>query len=312
MPTYLKIAVPPGIGDAVWSLMKVPALLEHTGKDFATVGICGQPPHRAGEFVGRFDFVDSWFYCDLNTVEADFTTARGVFNHAPTQPDWHGRFDWLLNVNQHLEDGHPLAHWQPHLYTSWDIADRYQFTADERLTAANIRRNGPYVVCYLGPHAGNTTAGHNRGELWTPDDWGATAASARAAGFRVLVVGADYDRSYFHRCAPYLGMVENCIGAWEISTTFAVIKQAAGVIAYQSGIGIFATLMGIPTAMWWREHGNSIMPDHHVTFREQMACAWVPPTVAIDDTYLPLIYSANPKAQALSRIVLEQFLDRIK
>jgi len=293
--TYLKLAVPPGIGDAVWSLMKVPALLEHTGKDFATVAICGQPPLRAGEFVGRFTFVDSWFYSDLSTVESDFTTPDGVFNHAPTQPNWHGRFDWLLNVNQHLEYGRRLDDWWPELPTAWNISDMYQFEPDEIELARAIKKTvGPFVVFYLGPLAGNTTAGHNRDSLWTPEDWGRCAMAARAAGRTVIVVGAEYDRSYFELCEPHLGDVINAVGTWEISVTFAVIQLADRVLAYQSGIGIFATLLDVPTAMFWRPHGNSILPDEYVTFSEDMATAWVPPATLEAGRYTPLIYGKTP------------------
>ena len=40
MLKHVQIAVPPGIGDGVWALMKVQSLLKSEGFDLATVAVC--------------------------------------------------------------------------------------------------------------------------------------------------------------------------------------------------------------------------------------------------------------------------------
>src|SRR5205823_3957049 len=103
---------------------------------------------------------------------------------------------------------------------------------------------------------------------------GRLAKYCRWMGLAVVVVGADYDRSYFEaHAARHIGACHDAIGRWEIGQTFAVIQRARFVVAYQSGVGIFSVYLGIPAAVFWRPHGNSIDPEGYVSFREKMASA---------------------------------------
>lgn len=292
-PPLLRVAVPSGIGDAVWALMKIPAMLRAYGAKKAHVALCGAPPHRAQEFVERFDFVASAEYSEWECLEADRQTPEGVLNWAPSGRGWHHEFDWMLQANRHLETGQRLETWLPEFETDWNIADRFLFTGGELRRARLLEQElGPYGVFYLGPEEGNTTRGHNRGPLWKPEEWGKLAAHCRELGLQIVVVGADYDRSYFERhVAPHLGTCYDAIGMWPIGQTFAVIQRSRFVVAYQSGIGIFSVYLGIPTACFWRPHGDSILPSSYVSFSENMASAWAPPEALASGQYLPLIYT---------------------
>ena len=292
-PNLLRVAVPAGIGDSVWTLTKIPAILQSYGVDKAQIALCGGPPHRAKEFVERFDFVESASYSNWECVESDRYTSEGVYNWAPAGVGWHAEFDYMLQANRHLEQGHRLEAWLPEFETDWSIGDRFRFTGREVREARELeRRIGSYCVFYFGPEKGNTESGHNRGPLWSPADWGELAERCRSMGLTVFAAGAEYDRSYFERhVASTLGPCEDAIGRWEIGQSFAVIQRARFVVAYQSGIGIFAAYMGIPTAMFWRPHGNSIDPAGYVTFQEEMASAWAPRQALEEGAYLPLIYT---------------------
>lgn len=292
-PPLLRVAVPAGIGDSVWALMKIPALLREFGAEKAHVALCGGPPHRAREFVERFDFVASAEYSRWECIEADLFTPEGVYNWAPSGTGWHHEFDWMLQANRHLESGERLENWLPEYETEWRIGDRFHFTGAELRQARLLEQElGPYCVFYLGPEAGNTTYGHNRGPLWKPEEWGQLATFCRWLGLKIVVVGAEYDRSYFEQhAAPRIGACYDAIGKWPIGQTFAVIDRSRFVIAYQSGIGIFSVYLGVPAACFWRPHGNSIHSPHYVTFSEKMASAWAPQEALDSGLYLPLIYT---------------------
>ena len=311
MLKHMQIAVPPGIGDGVWALMKVQSILNAEGYDVATVAVCTGGPQRSDEFLRRFSFVRDVWYCPFSCTEAEFWTEDGVYNYAPSQREWHNQFHWLLVPNQHLEYGRRLDKWLPEYDTNWQIAEEYEFTAEETDYANRLRKRiGPFCVFYLGPENGNSegsNAGHNRGALWTLSDWGQCYDWARSAGFEVVVVGADYDRLMWERVKPFMPDAHDAIGRWNISKTFAVIKQADFCLSYQSGIGIFATLMNVPTAIFWREHGNSIQSDRYVSFSEDMATAWVPPTHGPSD-FAPLIYGRHHAEHAIES--LSGFLGR--
>ena len=154
------------------------------------------------------------------------------------------------------------------------------------------RQHGDYCVFYAGPESGNTTAGHNRNGLWPPADWVRLTALVREAGLQVLFVGAEYDRSYVANQLLPAGLAghHDYLGAWDIDETLAVIRGARFHVGYQSGLGIVATYLGVPAALFWRPYGDSILSTHRVTFREAMATAWVPREHLASGRYLPCIY----------------------
>jgi ADP-heptose:LPS heptosyltransferase len=199
----------------------------------------------------------------------------------------------MLQANRHLESGRRLEDWLPDMETDWHIADRFRFTSHEVREAIEFERShGPYCLFYLGPEAGNTTSGHNRGAFWTPQDWGLLARHFRELGLKIVVVGAAYDQSYFEKyVAQHLGECTNMIGKWTIGQTFSAVQRARCVIAYQSGIGIFAVYLGVPTACCWRPYGDSIAPNAFVSFKEEMASAWAPHDALASGRYLPAIYT---------------------
>lgn len=289
----MRVAVPAGIGDSVWALMKIPDMLNVYGAEKARVALCGGPPHRAKDFVERFDFIASVEHSQWLCVEQSCYTAEGVYNWAPSGVGWHDEFDWMLQANRHLENGRRLDTWLPEFATEWNIADRFQFTGREVRLARELEEQiGPYCVFYLGPELGNTTAGHNRGPLWSPQDWGVLADHCRDLGLSIVVVGAEYDRSYYeNHVAEHIGACFDAIGKWPICQTFAVLQRSRFVIAYQSGVGIFSVYMGIPAVVFWRPDGNSIDPSGYVSFRESMASAWAPQEALDSGRYLPSIYT---------------------
>ncbi len=288
--------MPAGIGDAVWCLVKLAALLRQEGADAAVVDAEETPLPRTKDFLEHFDFVARAGYTRWHITEADpHVRPDGTYNYAPSQPSWHGEFDWMLQANGHLEAGGRLADWLPHLEPEWDLAKRFRFRPEETAAAEAFEREvgGRYLVMFAASEAANTREGHNRGPLWTPTQWAALCALLLADGVQPVFVGAEWDRSYFERhLRPVLpaGVLDR-IGCWPIGTTFAVIQRSAGVVAFQSGLGIFAVYLGVPCAMWWRPDGDSIHPARYISFREAMASSWAPPGAVESGRYLPLIYT---------------------
>ncbi len=298
----LRVAVPSGIGDACWPLVKLASLLKREGADFAIIDAESSPLPRTKEFLEHFDFVKRSDYFSWRITEANPSVLPdGTYNYAPSQPRWHGEFDWMLQANGHLERGGKLADWLPDLEPDWDFANRFRFRPENLAAAEEFQREvgGPFLLLFAASESSNTTAGHNRGPLWTPGDWASLCWLLLAEGIRPVFIGATWDRSYYEKyLRPVMpaGVLER-IGNWPIGTTFAVARDAVGLIAYQSGLGIFATYLGVPCAMWWRPDGNSLHPDRFISFREGMASNWAPPGAVESGRYLPLIYSrCSPEA----------------
>jgi FkbM family methyltransferase len=297
----LRVAVPSGIGDVTWVLTKLPALLAREGADKADVDCCHSDYPRCSEFLSGFDFVRHAGYCEFDCVERDNPVlADGCYNYAPSQPRWHDYYDWFLQANGHLEHGRRLEEWLPDLAIDWQIARRFRFRPEDEASAGRFAAEaGPFALFFAASTPANTVAGHNRGPLWKPDDWAGLCRHFLEKGVRPVFIGAAWDRDYYdrHLAGRLPGGVWERINQWPIGLTFAAIRLARGVVSFQSGLGIFGVYLGARVAMWWRPHGNSIAPDRHVTFSEEMARSWAPPGAEASGRYLPLIYGRQTPAQ---------------
>ena len=116
------------------------------------------------------------------------------------------------------------------------------------------------------------------------------------------MVGAEYDRSYFDIYIKDKVDWLNLIGSTSISLLFAIVKKCKFVISYQSGIGVVASHLGIPTAMFWRAKGDSISADCYISFEENMATAWANPDIIAEGKYLPLRYGRYNPAYIIQEI----------
>jgi len=287
----MLIAVPPGIGDAFWALTKIPAMLREAGESKADLIVADNAPRRSKEFLEAFDFIGKVEYKPLRFTLG--THKCGRYNYWPTRsvhPECAGAI-WLI-PNEHLEQGLRLETWLTEYEIDWHIQERFLWQESDLDFAAQLKqRLGEYVVFYLGPEEGNTTGGHNRGGIWSMADW---VTLGLEIGKPIVVVGAEYDRSYSNKVLDLAHARGShwldYVGRWPIGRTFAVVREAAACISYQSGIGIFATYLRVPTAMWWRAYGDSCVPGKLVSFHEDMRTAWVPPDMLDRGKYLGMIY----------------------
>jgi len=302
MPFLLKssvfsIAVPPGIGDALWSLTKVPSLREKHHKKMQIV-VCDTALRRSHEFLEAFDFVDSVVYAPFPLHPPCKISAEGPYTYQNSRFGFE-KYDLLLIANGHLERGHRLENWFTEIETDFTIGSRWIFDHQHVATASKFKEQfGDYAVFYLGPQKGNTKFGHNRDSLWKLSDWIKLAEMfINKYGLHILVVGAPYDKSYsnmfFASLPPSLKeKTTDLVGLTPIGLTYSYIVFSKCVISYQSGIGIFSVYLGIPTVLWWRPYGNSLASFRFISFKEEMATAWAPPWT-LKNTYLPQIYGKS-------------------
>ena len=214
----------------------------------------------------------------------------------------------ILIPNGHLEDGEPLETYQPKYRLRWDIMDDYQFTSAETELADGIRQSlGKFCVFYLGPERGNTKDGMNRNAIWKPQDWVRLGRRFTDLGYKVVIVGAEYDHSYWKTYLRYLVYADgqdwlNLIGKLDISATFAVIKRANFIVGYQCGLPIASEYMGVPTALWWRAADDSISPVCFFAYDEREKDCWAHPRMVAERKHLGLIYGRQTADQVADMI----------
>lgn len=302
----MKFLVPQGIGDSVWALHKVQAIAAAANDPIIDITLtCSEPSSiqsRALDFVRRFSFVNSV------EMRAGFAIHRdpvfhpsGCWNYIDDGIyDFDGERYHVLIPNAALERGERLESWLPQHAVNWDVMDDFRIRLSERNFADDIaRRLGPFAIFYPGPLDGNTTQGHNRNMIWTPDDWLTLGRRIHdELGLAIVVVGAPYDAPYYDALlAPQLngsaGYWTSLVGATDIGQLYATTSLARFCVSYQAGVGIVATLLGTPTAIFWRAKGDSICPDSYLSFDEGMASSWVPPGRIASGSHLPLIYGRH-------------------
>lgn len=303
--TTVRVAVPPGIGDSLWAIAKMQSMMSsYPAGSKLHVSVCSGEPKRSAEFIDRFDFVDSVTYTHWQCVEADSLLPDGRVNYAQTGRNWHHEYDWILVPNATLERGDRLEDWQPDWSVNWRVMDHWKFSGAEISAAISLQRGlGRYAVFYASSQTNNTTAGHNRNGIWKLTDWLQLVRGLQATGLAAVLVGAEYDRSYADALRD-AGVIfdADLVGQMSIGETLAAIRLSAIGVYFQSGLGVVSTYFGVPTAMWWRQHGDSIIPDGYQTFDERMATAWVPPRMLEDGYYLPLYYGRETAGQVVEMI----------
>ena len=313
----MRFLLPTGLGDSVWALHKIQGVAARHNADSIEVGlVCGEKSaieSRSLDFVRRFKFIDSVQMCPgYSILNYPAFTSDGYWNYIEDGfYDYKGEKWCVMVPNAPLERGIRLENWLPLIPINWDIFDSFRITDYERELAADLSRTlGPFCVFYPGPLDGNTVQGHNRNMIWRPQDWLDLGARIhRELGLKIVVVGAPYDASYYDTLlAPNLNGASNywCnqIGRTNIGELFAITDAAQFVISYQAGVGIVATYLKTPTAIFWRQRGDSITQDGYLSFEEKMASAWVPPKQIADGSHLPLYYGRHDVDYVMKEIAV--------
>ncbi len=299
----LHVLVPPGIGDSLWAMTKIPALLKQHDCEGVHVHVAVTSDldliqMRALPFLRRFDFVRGASLMETGGMHppgVPQNDAKGRYNYLPDGDGvYGGRKVLCLMPNGPLERGIRLEDWLPDVETDWNVMRRDFLLSLEEMAQVEHEAMCPYVVCYLGPQRANVPGGegHNRGGIWTPEDWIAVGEHLiKQHSLNVFVVGADYDRSYWRDCVqPLVEHVRwhDLIGKTSVGLLMSLLRRAKLCLSFQSGIGISAVYLGTPTCIFWRSEGNSLNADRLVSFSEAMATAWMPPEMI--SRCLPAIY----------------------
>jgi ADP-heptose:LPS heptosyltransferase len=303
--TGVKFVFLNGIGDTIWSLMKVKAVA--AGRPVEVI-LSGDPrsaiDQRCLPFLRRFDFVRSAEVMDVPTLHDRHhqpTDVRGRYRYLSDGP--HGGYHYLI-PNAALEAGRRLEEWLPEYPVDWGVMEHFSWADTER-GAQLGEALGDFAAFYLGPERGHSDEGHNLGWLWEPKHWVELGRGLKMAGLNLCVVGADYDRSFWEKFVregvAQEGMVwHDLIGQLEIGETFALLRKARVVVSYQCGLGIVSHYLGVPVVMWWRPDGNSCHKERLVCFDERMKDGWTNPD--LKDRYMGLVYGRETPGDILAEM----------
>lgn len=301
----MKILLPQGIGDSIWALHKVESFAKKHNTSIEILLNCQSlsvpAQSRALEFIRRMKCVtsaDMYVTPDGTLLKpgpvADY---RGFFRYVDDGATNFTGVDFVMIPNSALEKGVRLEDWLPEYDVDWDFAKKnILFSEQEReLAESFVRETGPFIAVYMSSMGSNTFSGHNRGPIWTPDMWLELGRRLKTRyGLPLVVFGAEYDRDYYEALiAPRCDWV-NVIGRWpSFMDTLAVLLKSRFFVAYQAGIAMVPSYLGLRTLIFWRPHGDSLLPNAYVSCDEKMATAWVKPSVLERGDYIPAFYGRH-------------------
>ncbi len=301
----MRFLIPQGIGDSVWALTKIQDMSEKHGDGVIDIvtNCSGVNPieNRALEFILGFDFVCSAGMKKVSILLPPWTVPadeNGYYRYIDSGPNSVEGVDWTLIPNSPMERGIRLEDWLPEYKTNWDLMNHFHFTQPSMKRSMDIQEVvGDFCVFYLGPLMGNTREGHNRNSIWKPEDWITLGDFIQnSLGLRVIVVGASYDEEYFDRLISGKGSSSkwvNLIGKTNVNELYSLISIAKFVVSYQSGVGIVSEYLRVPTAIFWRQKGDSVASSFYISFDEKMNGAWSPPDVISSGKHLTLYYGRH-------------------
>jgi hypothetical protein len=320
----MNYLLPQGIGDSIWALVKIEGFAKHFNDPNIHIKVAcfydSPEEKRAVDFISRFSFITS-----VAPYLVPYVGQQGPVLQPGNIADENGHYrylpdgiprlfplpgiDYVLIPNAPLERGQYLENWFPQIPSRWDIMDDFRFTESEINTGKTIHEeNGNFVTFFMGNISNNTSSGHNRNGIWSPQDWyNLGNFLIDTYDVNIVVVGSDSDREYFDRMVvPMIPTKQkqrwtNCVGGKTIGETFSITKRSKAVISYQSGIGIVSSYIGVPVAIFWRAKGDSILADRYLSLDEDMAKAWVPPQMR-ETKHLPLIYGRHGVTYILDKI----------
>lgn len=257
----VKILVPPGMGDAYWSIVKLESFMEEMELgDIADIYVaCNKERQfnghrRAFPFIKLFPFTKSTGityttddYPQSLWLEAYRNCGRTIFE------DVCG-CDYFLSWNAYMGAGYKLEERDSEFKCNW-IPDMF-----ESLEQINYQKNaekqyGEYIVFYFIFH------GHYAGWLSEfPLDAVVDSVRqiARETGCTPVFAGAVWDEKN-DVLSQVVDQLPECIdlrGKTSIEQLFGLIKGSEIVVGYPSGLTIMSTVLKAKTLMIWNKFYN--------------------------------------------------------
>ena len=173
----------------------------------------------------------------------------------------------MLEPNQHLEMGKPLADWMPDLPTTYHVP---MYVTDEDSTRAkrllaNMPRPITAISCasYRGSEAWKT---------WGYAEWSPFLKRLHAeVGGTILLLGGFWD-DLTSRIAEQDGYPD-LVGKTNMGQLVAILRQCEQVVGFSSGLGMLHACEWGKTFLLW--------PDHQV----ELSRSWADPAMLDAGTY---------------------------
>lgn len=260
----VRVVVPPGIGDAYWSLVKLPSLMKEWGvteEPEVHVMLESKKPYERGlEFLRKIPFVvpGEYVYFDGSDPvwkEGYFENGRVVFEN------WHG-YDYVVMYNGRLRKGFGLADSYPQGISDWRIP--LFRTMEQRKNEKRYSSLCPCILVFLfdiSVHKRFWNAEFPLERFKKP-----LVELRNKYKANILAIGGPRENSDSIKPAGF-GSESNFIDLIQKTDQdelFALLNLCHGVIGHPCGPNLLAACQGKPSVLVWNSYFDKRMWEESV------------------------------------------------
>lgn len=255
----IKLLLPPGIGDAYWTLIKIEAFMNREGICPPIDAYIAAPRAKKYDSHARvFPFLKMFpfLYCtgevrfnhrDRVWTEAYLQQGQSIFENVQG-------CDYFITWNGHQRAGKDLdKDIEPDLACNWHLP-RFISLVEESYRMASITKYGDYLVLYWSfQGTGRTIFRHISLEQIAAS----ISAIVKATGLTPVLVGAVWDKDDLELEKLRHLLPKNAIdlrGKTTIEEVFGLMRGAKAVVGMDSGITIMAGVFGVKTILLYHEY----------------------------------------------------------
>lgn len=244
-----QILVPPGIGDSLWSITKLPGFLREHGLGLPDVWVQDSGgPRRTQPFLRTINFINAAGYKQLSDRspvfhEAYMQNRRTVFADI-ADTDYFIAYNGVMRYGRSLQEVDPQygCEWRPKMHISKEA-----LKMKERLAGP-----GDYILTYWA-EAGMYQ--HWLQEFPVAKIVESLRIIQETLGVRLVFMGAPWDRGQIGKViAGSDADWEDLIGATTFDQMLGAILGAKAVVGYPAGNTILATVFNVPTVLLWNRY----------------------------------------------------------
>ena len=256
-----KILLPPGIGDSYWSVVKLEAFLKRENLPLPDVYVAA-PREMADEGHKRaFPFLEMFPFLHSSgiTISSQAPKDRKIWLEAYAQE---GRtifrdvlgMDYFIAYNGHLRVGRQLEEIDPDLTCNW-IPPMFVSLEQERYRKEAIELYGNYIVFYF---VFQGTYKYWTQEFPIRDVIRFIQKIVQKTGCTPVFAGAKWDSkdTLLNQVKAAVPYHVDLVGKTSVEQLFGLLRGAAGVVGYPSGLTIMSAVLRQKTLVIWNDYYN--------------------------------------------------------
>lgn len=273
----LKVALPDGIGDAHWTLLKLESMKRYLSAKKLTVITQVTPKHNAAEFLRLIPFVDS--------VKQEKNTNL----HTASRDGWYASnhdLYYLWAFQGIKKNDYDIKKWLPDFEVNYnypiDIPDSAVAYANKLIDDLGYKP----VIFHFSWRGLDT---RQVGQHWTEkhfDELGSFIYNHTKQ--KILIIGKDFEREKVTIFLEKFGKDKyvNLLDQLTVPQLLAVIKQSKFIFGFQSGVTFLSVHFRVPSALLWSI--NNVTKCSGLKYDKKFMTSFTPPE-AENEWYFPCV-----------------------